>query len=408
MINTDMGITAPKGFYAAGLRAGIKAGKTNKDMALIYSEAPAVCAGTYTRNVVKAAPVLWDREITNEGGTVQAVVVNSGIANACTGSEGYDNCRKEAEITAGLLGLSPRQVLVSSTGVIGPQLNMDIIENGIRALVPAKADTTQAGLDAAEAILTTDTHKKECSVSCEVAGKRVTLGGMCKGSGMIHPNMGTMLACVTSDAAIEAPVLKGMLKELVEDTFNMVSVDGDTSTNDTCLVLCNGLAGNPVITADSPDLPVFKAALNEVLTFLSKQIAGDGEGCTRLFEVTCNGAASKEDARTISKSVVCSSLTKAAVFGKDANWGRILCAMGYSGVVFDPEKVDITLTSSEGTVDIVKKGIAADYSEEFATRILSANPVKAVLDVHMGEETATAWGCDLTYEYVSINADYRS
>ena len=225
---------------------------------------------------------------------------------------------------------------------------------------------------------------------------------------MIHPNMGTMLAFVTSDASIKQDVLQSIVGEIVEDTFNMVSVDGDTSTNDTCLVLCNGLAGNPELTADSEELSVFKNALYEVLAYLSKQIAGDGEGCTRLFEVTCQGAATKEEARKISKSVVCSSLTKAAVFGKDANWGRILCAMGYSGASFDPETVDITLESAEGSLQIVKDGIATDYSEEFATQILSGNPVKALLNVHAGEYEATAWGCDLTYEYVKINADYRS
>lgn len=275
-------------------------------------------------------------------------------------------------------------------------------------LAPAMKADEESASDAAEAILTTDTHKKEIAVQCEIGGQTVVVGGMSKGSGMIHPNMGTMLAFITSDAAIEQPLLQEILREEVEDTFNMISVDGDTSTNDTCLVLCNGMAGNDILTKESEELAVFREALHTVLEYLAKQIAGDGEGCTRLFEVVCRGAATKEEAKKISKAVVCSSLTKAAVFGKDANWGRILCAMGYSGASFDPETVDIVLESDKGSLVIVKDGIAADYSEETATEILSGNPVRALLDVHAGEAEATAWGCDLTYEYVKINADYRS
>ena len=380
------GVTAAKGYKAAGLRAGIKAGKTNKDMAMIYSEKEAVCAGTFTKNVVKAAPVFWDRDVVYKEGKAQAVVVNSGIANACTGEEGLANCKKEAQKAGELLNVAPEHVLVASTGVIGAQLVMDVVEKGIEMLVPQLAYGKEAGENAATAILTTDTCKKEIAVECTLGGKTVTLGG----AGMIHPNMGTMLSFITSDAAIDQKLLQQFLSEIVEDTFNMISVDGDTSTNDTCLVLCNGMAENPVITEENEDAEEFKAALAYVMEYLAKQIAGDGEGCNRLFEVTCNGAATKEDAKIISKAVVCSTLTKAAVFGKDANWGRILCAMGYSGVTFDPEKVDIV------------------YSEEKATQILSADPVKAILDIHAGEEKATAWGCDLTYEYVKINADYRS
>ena len=403
------GVVAPKGYKAAGLRAGIKPTATKKDMALVYSEVPATCAGTFTKNVVKAATVFWDRDIINKEETAQAIVVNSGIANACTGQQGIDNCRKTAVRTGELLGIAPEKVLVASTGVIGAQLKMDVIEKGVESLSAVLSDTKEAADDAAQAILTTDTHKKEIAVECQIAGKTVTIGGMCKGAGMIHPNMGTMLAFVTSDAAIDKACLQEMVLEGVQDSFNMVSVDGDTSTNDTLLVLCNGLAGNEKINRESADYETFKSALFEVLQYLAKQIAGDGEGCTRLFEVICHGAASKEDARILSKAVVCSSLTKAAVFGKDANWGRILCAMGYSGVVFDPDKVDITLASrEEGSLDIVKDGIATDYSEEKATQILSCNPVQAILNVHAGEESATAWGCDLTYEYVTINADYRS
>ncbi len=408
MNQIDGGITAAKGFLATGIRAGIRSGKTKKDMALIVSEKEAVCAGTFTRNVVKAAPVFWDRDIVYNEGKAKAVVINSGIANACTGQEGLDNCKKEAEEVGKIIGAAPEQIFVASTGVIGPQLPMDMIKEGIHNLVPVLSDGKESGSDAAEAILTTDTCKKEIAVECVIGGKTVTIGGMCKGSGMIHPNMGTMLAFVSSDAAIDQKLLQTFLSEIVEDTFNMISVDGDTSTNDTCLVLCNGMAENPCITEEDADGKTFKEALAFVMEYLAKQIAGDGEGCTRLFEVTCHGAKTKEDAKVISKSVVCSSLTKAAVFGKDANWGRILCAMGYSGISFDPEKVDICLESEKGSLSIVEKGIATQYSEEFATEILSANPVKAVLNIHEGEAQATAWGCDLTYEYVKINADYRS
>ena len=401
------GVTKAKGFEAAGVEANIKyQGRT--DMAIIFSKEPCVAAGTFTTNVAKAAPVTWDQKIVKEGKVAQAIIVNSGIANACTGAEGYGYCKDTADAAAKELGISADSVLLGSTGVIGKQLPIDRIQAGVKMLAEAKSDTVQAGTEAAKAIMTTDTCEKEIAVEIEIGGKTVTIGGMAKGSGMIHPNMCTMLSFITTDAAISKTALQKALSEDVDDTYNMISVDGDTSTNDTCLVLCNGLAENPVITEEDEDGKEFKAALAYVMEYLAKQIAGDGEGCTRLFEVTCNGAATKEDAKIISKSVVCSTLTKAAVFGKDANWGRILCAMGYSGVTFDPEKVDIVLESEEGSLAIVKDGIATDYSEEKATQILSANPVKAILDIHAGEEKATAWGCDLTYEYVTINADYRS
>jgi glutamate N-acetyltransferase/amino-acid N-acetyltransferase len=404
----DGGVTAPKGFQAAGLRAGIKPGKTNKDMAMIYSRVPAVTAGTFTRNKVKAAPVLWDAKLTDNYDTARAVVVNSGVANACTGADGMANVEKEAEQVAKALGLKKEEVLVGSTGVIGAQLPMDVIIKGIDALAEGLSDSRQSADDAATAILTTDTHKKELAMTFEIGGKTVTMGGMCKGSGMIHPNMGTMLGYITTDAAISKELLVKALKENVEDTFNMVSVDGDTSTNDTVLVLANGMAGNPVIDKEDENYQVFVNALNEMNTYLAKQIAGDGEGCTRLFEVTVQGAPTKEDAVTLSKAIVTSSLTKAAVYGMDANWGRILCAMGYSGAELNPDTVDIWIESEHGKLQLVQQGMAADYSEELATKILSANPVKALADVHMGDAKATAWGCDLTYEYVKINADYRS
>lgn len=404
----DGGVTAPIGFQAAGLRAGIKQGKTNKDMALLYSKVPAVTAGTFTRNKVKAAPVLWDTQLTEIYETAQAVVVNSGVANACTGADGLANVEREAEKAAQVLGLKKEDVLIGSTGVIGVQLPMDVILGGIELLASNLSDSRQAADDAATAILTTDTHKKEIALQMDIGGKTVTIGGMCKGSGMIHPNMGTMLGYITTDIAISKKLLVKALKENVEDTFNMVSVDGDTSTNDTVLVLANGMAGNAIIDTENEDYKAFVTALNEVNTYLAKQIAGDGEGCTRLFEVTVNGATTKKDAVVLSKSIVTSSLTKAAVYGMDANWGRILCAMGYSGAELNPDTVDIWIESEFGKLQLVQNGMAADYSEELATKILSANPVKAIADVHMGTESATAWGCDLTYEYVKINADYRS
>ena len=401
------GVTAAKGFEAASTAAGIKY-KDRTDMALVYSQVPCVAAGTFTTNVVKAAPVKWDQQVVKSGAKAQAVVVNSGIANACTGAEGFGYCKDTADAAAKALNISADGVLIGSTGVIGKQIPIDKLTAGIKVLAGKKNDTLENGTEAAKAIMTTDTFPKELAVAIEVGGKTVTIGGMAKGSGMIHPNMCTMLAFITTDAVITKDALQKALSEDVGDTYNMISVDGDTSTNDSVVLLANGMAENPVITEENEDAEEFKAALAYVMEYLAKQIAGDGEGCNRLFEVTCNGAATKEDAKIISKAVVCSTLTKAAVFGKDANWGRILCAMGYSGVTFDPEKVDIVLESEEGSLAIVKDGIATDYSEEKATQILSADPVKAILDIHAGEEKATAWGCDLTYEYVKINADYRS
>ena len=402
------GVTAAKGFQAAGLRAGVKPGKTNKDMAMIVSECDAVCAGTFTRNKVKAAPVKWDMQIVESQDKARAIVANSGVANACTGQKGMENAKATAQKAAEHFGVTAEQVLVASTGVIGAQLPMDVILHGVDMLASTLSDTKEAGHEAAEAILTTDTRKKEIAVTFEIGGTIVTMGGMFKGSGMIHPNMGTMLGFVTTDAAITKEMLVMALKADVEDTYNMVSVDGDTSTNDTVLVLANGMAENAVIDQEGEAFDTFVKALHTVNEHLAKCIAGDGEGCTKLFEVQAKHAATKEDAKLLSKSVVTSSLTKAAVFGKDANWGRILCAMGYSGADFDPELVDIVLKSSAGELAIVKDGVATDYSEEIATEILSQNPVIAIVDAHAGEEEATAWGCDLTYDYVSINADYLS
>ncbi|MDO5136239.1 MAG: bifunctional glutamate N-acetyltransferase/amino-acid acetyltransferase ArgJ, partial [Eubacteriales bacterium] len=401
------GVTAAQGFYAAAAAAEIKY-KGRTDMAMIYSKTPCLAAGTFTTNVVKAAPVKWDQNIVYDHPTAQAVVCNSGIANACTGAEGYGYCQATADAAAQALGISPDSVLVASTGVIGMQLPIDRITDGIRRMAPLLSDTEEAGTEAAKAIMTTDTMKKEVAVQVVIGGKTITVGGMCKGSGMIHPNMCTMLSFVTTDVSITKELLLEALREDVQDTYNMVSVDGDTSTNDTVLLLANGLGGNPQITEKGEDYQIFKAALNYVNTALAKKIAGDGEGATALFEVKILGAQSKEQAVTLAKSVVTSSLTKAAIYGHDANWGRILCAMGYSGAAFDPEKVDLYFESRAGSIKIIENGVSTGYSEEEATRILSEDQVTAIADIKMGEVSATAWGCDLTYDYVKINADYRS
>ena len=403
----DGGVTAAKGFKAAGMHAGIKKG-TKKDMAMIVSSAPCMAAGTFTTNLVKAAPVKWDQHVVYEHGEARAVVVNSGIANACTGAEGYGYCEETAKAAAEALGIDKDEVLVASTGVIGKQLPIDTIKKGVKDLSGLLLDTREAATLAAESIMTTDTVKKEVAVEVEIGGKTVTIGGMCKGSGMIHPNMCTMLGFVTTDVCISKQLLQEALSQDVKDTYNMVSVDGDTSTNDTVLLLANGMAENPEINEKNEDYQKFCEALNYINTTLAKKIAGDGEGATALFEVKIIGAESKEQAVTLSKSVVTSSLTKAAIYGHDANWGRILCAMGYSGAQFDPEKVDLYFESKAGKIQIIENGVAVDYSEEEATKILSEEAVTAIADIKMGDCTATAWGCDLTYDYVKINADYRS
>ena len=401
------GITAPKGFLASGLNAGIK-NQTKKDMAMVFCSTPCAAAGVFTTNLVKAAPVKWDKEIVTTSPYVQAVVVNCGIANACTGAEGLGYCADTAAEAAAALNIPKTAVLVASTGVIGKQLPIDKIKSGVTALSKVLGSSREDAKLAAEAIMTTDTKSKEVACTFELGGKQVTIAGMCKGSGMIHPNMCTMLCFVTTDAAISHELLQKALSEDVVDTFNMISVDGDTSTNDTVLVMANGQAENTPIIEEGEDYKTFCEALHFIMLELSKKIAGDGEGCTCLFEATVIGAKDKNQARTIAKSVVCSSLTKAAVFGHDANWGRILCAMGYSGAQFDPEVVDIWLESKAGTIKIVENGIATDYSEETATKILSEEEVIAKMDIKEGNETATAFGCDLTYEYVKINGDYRS
>ncbi len=401
------GVTAAKGYEAAATAAGIKY-KDRTDMAMIYSQAPCIAAGTFTTNVVKAAPVCWDQQVVKSGNDVQAVIVNSGIANACTGEEGFGYCRETAKAAADALNISENGVLIGSTGVIGKQLPMDKVKAGIMALAGKKNASLENGTAAAKAIMTTDTCEKEIAVTIQVGGQTVTMGGMAKGSGMIHPNMCTMLAFITTDAVIGKETLQKALSEDVGDTYNMISVDGDTSTNDTVVLLANGMAENPEILEGTEEFRKFCEALHVINEYLAKKIAGDGEGATALFEVKAVGCESVAQAKTLAKSIVCSNLTKTAIAGHDANWGRILCAMGYSGAQFDPEKVDLFFESRAGRIQIIENGTAVDYSEEIATKILSEAEVTAIADVKMGDKEATAWGCDLTHGYIEINADYRS
>lgn len=403
----DGGITAAKGFEAAGAEAGIKY-QNRKDMALIYSQTPCKAAGVFTSNIVKASPVMWDKEIVAHSPYVQAVIINAGIANACTGKQGYDCCARTAKTASESLNIPENSVLVASTGVIGMQLPVDKITAGVKMLAEQKKDTIEAGRIAAESIMTTDTISKQAAVTIEIGGKTVTIGGMCKGSGMIHPNMCTMLGFITTDIAISKELMQEALSEDVIDTFNMISVDGDTSTNDTLVILANGMAENPEVTEKNEDYEKFKEALNYINTTLAKMMAGDGEGATALFETKVIHAKTKEEARKLSKSVICSNLTKAAIYGHDANCGRIMCALGYSGVDFDPDKVMLYLENDNESLLVFKDGVFTDYSEEDASRILSSPQVRALVDMNMGEAEAAAWGCDLTYDYVKINADYRS
>lgn len=406
MEKVNGGVTVAKGFQAASAAAGIKyQGRT--DMALVYSEKPCVCAGTFTTNVVKAAPVLWDKKLVEKQQPVKAVVLNSGIANACTGEDGRKMNYFMAEQVAQQLHISPEEVLTASTGVIGMQIPKEALMKGAQLLQEALSDTIEAGTKAAEAIMTTDTVSKQSSYSVHVNGKTFSVGGMCKGSGMIHPNMATMLSVTTTDADVKADVLQEMVSDIVADSFNMISVDRDTSTNDTYLVLANGESGVSV-EKGTEEYKLFREALTAVCTDLAKQMAADGEGCTKCMEVQVIHCESKEKAKILSKSVITSNLVKTAMFGNDANWGRILCALGYAGVSFDPEVIDLTIVSQGEELVIVKDGVATDYSEDKATELLSAKEVTIICDMKEGDARATAWGCDLTHDYVTINGDYRS
>ncbi len=404
----DGGVTAPEGFYAASHAAGIKY-RGREDMALVYSDRPCVCAGTFTSNVVKAAPVVWDMRIVAGCGSVRAAVINSGIANAATGEPGMRICRETAAALAKEYGGSPEEVLVASTGVIGMQIDVDRITAGCLSLFGKKARGMEADEAAARAIMTTDTHRKMIASAVELTdGTTVRLGAMTKGSGMIHPNMCTMLGFVTTDAAIEKDLLRKAVRAAVEDSFNMISVDGDTSTNDTYVILANGAAGNAVIAEEGEDFRRFSEALMMISKNLARQMAGDGEGATALFECKVIGADTVANAKKLAKSVIGSSLCKAAIYGHDSNFGRILCALGYSGVQFDPDRVDLWYESAEGRMMIVRNGMGTGYDEQEATKLLSAPEVTVIADMHMGTAEATAWGCDLSYDYVKINADYRS
>ena len=397
------GVTAAKGYKASSAHAGLK--KLKKDMAMVVSEKDAVYAGTFTTNKVKAAPVIWDMGI-NEKGVARAIVVNSGNANACTGSEGLKDTEITAEKAAALIGTDTDKVLVCSTGVIGVRLDMDKILSGVGLLSEGLSE--ENAHEAAEAICTTDTFAKEAAASCSIQGRTVTVGGMCKGSGMIHPNMATMLCFVTTDVAITKPVLQRLLGKTIEDTFNMVSVDGDTSTNDTCLVLANGLAGNEELEEGTEDYEVFAETFRHVLGELARMIARDGEGAGKFIEMKVVNALTEKDAKLLARSVISSSLVKAAFFGADANWGRVLCAMGYSGADFDPDLVDLRYLSSKGELYTLIGGVPLVFDEDKAKEILLENEITVIADCHQGTAEATAWGCDLTYDYVRINGDYRS
>ncbi|MCR5102071.1 MAG: bifunctional glutamate N-acetyltransferase/amino-acid acetyltransferase ArgJ [Butyrivibrio sp.] len=401
------GVTAAKGFMAASCEANIKY-KDRTDMAFVYSKEPAVCAGTFTTNVVKAACVKWDMQIVKSGEPMQAVVINSGIANAATGKEGFDACEATAKAVEKEMGVPYKTVAVASTGVIGMQLPVDKLSAGVSKMSKVLSDSLEAGTEASKAIMTTDTVNKEIAVTFDISGKKVTLGGMSKGSGMIHPNMCTMLAFLCTDLKIEKSLLQEAVSEVVADTFNMITVDGDTSTNDTLLIMANGLAENDAITSKNSDYESFKEALSYVCEYLAKKMAADGEGASKLFEAQVVNAKSKEDAKTLSRAIVGSNLSKAAIFGCDANFGRFLCAMGYSGAQFDEEDVELFFKSKNGELEVFHKGSPVDFDEEKALEIMKCDAVTVYVDMHEGDASATAWGCDLTYDYVKINADYRS
>lgn len=402
-------VTAAKGFRAAGNAVGVKGVITEKkDLAIIVSDVPAVAAGAFTTNVVKATSVTRNMKIMEGKGKINAVVANSGNANACTGEEGIKSNEKMAQCLADILGVDSSTVLTASTGVIGAVFPIDTITKGIKATFPMLGYDRNNALMAAEAIMTTDTYSKEVAVEFDLGGKTVHLGGMAKGSGMICPNMATMLSFITTDAAISQELLNKALKEDIKSTYNMVSVDGDTSTNDTVVVLANGLAGNEEVVSEGKDYDTFKEALHYVNERLAKNLVRDGEGATKFMEVNVTGAATEADAKTMAKSVVKSSLFKAAVFGEDANWGRVLCAMGYSGVKFDPQKVDIVFASNAGEILLMDNGTPIVFDEDKAKTILSEKEIQVNIKISEGNAKATAWGCDLSYEYVKINGDYRS
>ena len=397
------GVCAAQGFSASGIHCGIRKNKGKKDLALIYSECKATCASVYTTNKVKGAPLTVTKENIKDG-YAQAVICNSGNANTCN-ANGIEVAKTTCDLIAGELGISPADIVVASTGVIGQPLDITPIKEGIPSLVSSLGNNSE---DAAEGIMTTDTRLKQIAISFEIDGVECKIGGIAKGSGMIHPNMATMLVFITTDCKISSDMLQLALSTDIKKTFNMVSVDGDTSTNDMVSILANGKAGNKEITAQGESFDAFMKALNTVTVYLCQKIAGDGEGATKLLECTVEGAKDEDNAKVMAKSIICSSLVKAAMFGSDANWGRILCAIGYSGADVDVNKVDVAFKSSKGEIDVCKNGAGVEFSEEKAKEILLENEIMIKVQLGDGEGSATAWGCDLTYDYVKINGDYRT
>ena len=401
------GVCAARGFRAAGIHVGVKTHAAwKKDVALIVSDVDCAAAGVFTKNVVKAAPIHVDLNHLADG-RARAIIANSGNANACA-PQGEENAQRMCAAAAAAIGCSPRDVLVSSTGVIGQTLRVQVVEEGMPALYAALERSGSASDAAAHAIMTTDTEKKEAAVETVIGGRTVRMGGIAKGSGMIHPNMGTMLCFLTTDCAISPEMIRKALLETVSVTFNRISVDGDTSTNDSCLVLANGLAGNETITAPGPDYDAFLEALKALCGLLARKMASDGEGAKHLITCTVSGAASEKSAETIAKSVISSTLTKAAVFGADANWGRVLCAMGYSGETFDPDKVDVSFASDAGEIVVCAAGRGLDFDEDLAKKILTEHDIEIRIAMGEGDGRCTCWGCDITYDYIKINGDYRT
>lgn len=398
------GVTAPQGFLASGIHCGVRKNKEKKDLALLYSEKPCAAAAVYTTNKVMGQPLIVTKSHLKNG-IAQAIIVNSGIANTCTGEAGVAAAQRMTELVAERLPVKADDVAVASTGLIGVPLDVGVIEAGMESLVGGLSRT--GSIDAREAIMTTDTIKKEVAVTLEIGGKEVTIGAIAKGSGMIHPNMCTMLAFLTTDCAISQPLLQKALSSSVKDTYNMISVDGDMSTNDMSIFLANGMAGNVPIEDEGADFRAFSEAVDEINVELAKLIARDGEGATKLMECVVSGAATEEDARVLAKSVISSSLVKTALFGSDANWGRVLCALGYADAKMDPAKVHLAFESGHGYLEVCRDGAPIPFSEEKAKRVLSDTDVSILVDLGMGRAEATAWGCDLSYEYVRINGDYR-
>ena len=400
------GITAPKGFLATGEHVGVK--KVKKDLAIIYSEKPALCSAVFTKNLVKAPPLWWCEKLVKEKQKIQAIVINSGNANACTGDRGYQDALAMADTLSECLNIKKESVLVTSTGVIGAYLSMDKIIPGIKETSKTLGSDEKSAKRCAKAIMTTDTFRKEIAVEIDIKGKKVKLAGIAKGSGMIHPNMATMLGFITTDINISQELLDKAFKENINDSFNMITVDGETSTNDMAVILANGLAENPVVDKEDEDYEKFKTALDYITKYLAKQIVKDGEGATKFLECQIFNAKSKEDARVLCKAILNSNLVKTAFFGNDANWGRILSAMGASGVDFDPNQVKISFKNDTGEIKLFENGLPVEFDEDFAFKILKQEEIKILIDMNRGLESIIGWGCDLSFDYVKINAEYRT